>query len=431
MLQRARNITRTSFFKVTSLNAVNVGVKIAGGLLASKMIAIFIGPSGMALMGNLRNLLSSVDTFATLGFQNGIIKYVAEYEADEHKLRKFLTTLFITVIVSVILCSAALLLFTGPLCDYIFPLNPEYAWVIKILAFILPLYTGNLIFMAVLTGLGDYRKVIGVTIWGNASGVLYSALLIWQMGLEGAFLALITAPVLQMVVAYYLLQKRFPRLLFLAKDHFDSSFLKGLLSYSLMSLATAVLGAFILLNIRNSILIDQGAEEAGYWEAMNRISTFYMLFATTLLSVYYLPRLSAAGERAETSVIIRGYYKHLVPLFALGLGVLFIIKHYVVRLTLSPDFEPTEVLFKWQLAGDFLKVCSMILAYQFFARKMTTAYIVSEMLSFAALFFFAKTLIPVYGTEGAVMAHLFTYALYLAGLLVYFRKTVFGRAVQA
>lgn len=229
MLQRARNITRTSFFKVTSLNAVNVGVKIAGGLLASKMIAVFIGPSGMALMGNLRNLLSSVDTFATLGFQNGIIKYVAEYEADEHKLRKFLTTLFITVIVSVILCSLALILFTGPLCDYIFPLNPEYAWVIKILAFILPLYTGNLIFMAVLTGLGDYRKVIGVTIWGNASGVLYSALLIWQMGVEGAFLALITAPVLQMVVAYYLLQKRFPRLLFLAKDHFDSSFLKGLL----------------------------------------------------------------------------------------------------------------------------------------------------------------------------------------------------------
>lgn len=424
MLQRAKDITRTGFFKVSSLNAINVMVKVAGGLLASKMIAIFIGPAGMALLGNLRNLLSSIDTFSTLGFQNGIIKYVAEYEKDEDKLRKFLTTLFVTVLLAIVVSAGALLLFTDEVGQLVFPLNAEYYWVIKVLACMLPFYTGNLIFMAVLSGLGDYRKVIGLTIWGNTSGVLFSALLIWQIGLEGAFLGLIVSPLLQLAVAAYLLSRRFPGLLFLAREHYDSTFLKGLLSYSLMAAVTATMGPLVYLGIRNQLLAGQGPDEAGYWEAMNRIATFYMMFATTLLSVYYLPALSSAQDRKASGHVILGYYKHLVPLFIIGLAAVYFLRHWVVLFTLSAAFEPTENLFKWQLLGDLLKVCSLILGYQFFARKMTTAYIVSELAAFAVLYIASRELIPIFGTEGAVMAHCITYSVYLVGMCIFFRKTI-------
>jgi PST family polysaccharide transporter len=35
----------------------------------------------------------------------------------------------------------------------------------------------------------------------------------------------------------------------------------------------------------------------------------------------------------------------------------------------------------WQLVGDVLKVASLILGYQFFAKKLTVAFIVTELLS--------------------------------------------------
>ena len=60
-----------------------------------KVIAIFVGPSGMALLGNLRNFLTSTEAFATLGFENGVVKYVAEHKKEEQKLQQTLSTILI------------------------------------------------------------------------------------------------------------------------------------------------------------------------------------------------------------------------------------------------------------------------------------------------------------------------------------------------
>ena len=78
-----KTIKRTPLFKVASLNSVSVILKIAIGVITSKVLAVFIGPSGLALTGNLKNFLTSVESIATLGFQNGIVKYVVDAKNDE------------------------------------------------------------------------------------------------------------------------------------------------------------------------------------------------------------------------------------------------------------------------------------------------------------------------------------------------------------
>ena len=71
-----------------SLNSFSILIKIVIGFITSKVIAIFLGPSGMALVGNFRNFISSTEAFATLGFENGLVKYVAEHKNDNEKLTK-------------------------------------------------------------------------------------------------------------------------------------------------------------------------------------------------------------------------------------------------------------------------------------------------------------------------------------------------------
>ena len=73
-------------FKITSLNSFSVALKIGIGLITSKILAIFVGPSGMALVGNLRNFLTSLENISTLGFQNGIVKYTAENEKSKTEI---------------------------------------------------------------------------------------------------------------------------------------------------------------------------------------------------------------------------------------------------------------------------------------------------------------------------------------------------------
>ena len=88
-------------------------MKIATGLITSKVLAIFVGPSGMALAGNLKNFMTSVESIATLGFQNGIVKYVVEHKENEAEFKKIISTVFISLLTVSLLLSGILFGFSS------------------------------------------------------------------------------------------------------------------------------------------------------------------------------------------------------------------------------------------------------------------------------------------------------------------------------
>lgn len=411
---------------MSSLNAVSVLVKVGSGLIAAKILAIFIGPTGLGLIGNLRNTLNTVDTFSTMGIQNGVIKYVAENENNQTKLYRLLSTVFISTFIMVVVLSIVMFLLSEPLSNYIFRSNADYSWVFKVLAFTLPWHAANIIFMAVINGLGKFKQIIGINIAGNIIGLAISALLIWKLQLTGALLGLIISPALLFAFSFYLIHRQFNGFSFLRRKNFDGNVIKRLLSYSLMSLVNAVLGQIIFITIRNTIAVKAGTDEAGFWEAMNRISFFYLMFITTLLTVYFLPKLSVAKSNTETKAVFVSYYKSIVPIFVAGCAVIYLLRFLIVRILFTKEFLPMENLFLWQLLGDIFKAGSLILGYQFFAAKMTKAFIFTEVMSFAIFYFSGIYLIGLFGSEGAVMAHAFTYVVYFIVLVIWFRKILFA-----
>lgn len=420
-----RKILDSPIFKISSLNTASVLVRVAGGLLSSKIIALFLGPAGLTLVGGLRNFLTSIDAVTMLGFQNGIIKNVAEHEKDSEKLGRILSTIFLSIFAVMLLTSLVLILAASYWSKQVFS-SVDYGWVFIVLALSLPWYTGNLVIMSVLNGLGKYKNVIFINIWGNITGVLLSAVLIWQLRVPGALLGVILSPALMFMFSFYHLKRQFPGLGFLKVSKFDNGILRGLFSYSFMSMVTAILGPVVFISIRNTLIQDFSADEAGFWDSINRISVFYFLFVSTMLTVYFLPRLSMAKTRHETHDVFMSYYKTIIPVFAAGLVVVYFLRGFIVRLLFSEEFLPVTDLFLWQLLGDFFKAASLILGYEFFAKKMTRAFIVTEIMSYAVLYFSSRYLIELYGSEGAVMAHAFTYCIYLAVLALYFRKKLFG-----
>lgn len=426
-MQIVKKILGQPLFKISSLNAVSVLVRIAGGLIVSKIIAKYMGPGGMAVVGNLRTFLNSLEGIVTMGVQNGIIKYTAENEKDEQKLYGILSTVFISLFTVILIVSFLLFAFSGFWSQWVFEKlgwHGEYAWIFYVLAFSLPWYAGSLIFMAVLTGLGNYKQVILLNIVGNIIGTVMSAFLIWKYATDGALLGLILFQSVFFLFSFYIVCRRFPKLAFLRWKYFDYRQLRNFSSYSLMTLVTSFTGPYVIMSIRNKLAEDLGAGVAGFWESINRISSFYLLFAVTMLTVYFFPKLSAAKTSKDTKSVFSSYYKTIVPLFALGLVIVYFLRDIIVRLLFTEEFLPMENLFYWQLIGDFFKVCSLIFGYEFFAKKLTKAYIVTEIMSFVILYCSSFILIEKYGGEGAVVAHALTYFIYLAVLIVYFRKTL-------
>ena len=97
--------------------------------------------------------------------------------------------------------------------------------------------------------------------------------------------------------------------------------------------------------------------------------------------------------------------------------LVYLLREYVV-LIIYPDFTGLYPLFKWQLAGDFVRLAAMVLMYQFLAKKLVRAYVVAELGSLLLFYLGARFLVEPYGIEGVVMAHALRYVLFLP--LVFF-----------
>jgi len=419
-----KKITQANLFKITSLNSFSVVLKIGIGLITSKVLAVFVGPSGMALVGNLRNFLTSLESISTLGFQSGIVKYVAQNEKNKTEIQKIIATVFITLLLVVMVLSGLLFFLPSFWNNKVFGDNFEFSLVFKILALALPWYVISIFLLAVINGLGKFKKVIWINCVGNTIGLLVSVLLIFKFKTLGALLAVVISPALLFFVTFYFINKEISFFDAIKFRLFDFKIIKNLSSYSLMALVSAVFGPLVLLAIRNNIIQTLGINQAGYWEIMTRISSYYLLFVSTLLSVYFLPKLSNSKTNQETKSIFWSYYKTILPVFIIGVTLIYFLRFFIIRLLFTADFLSVECLFLGQLSGDVFKVCSLILGFQFLAKKMTIAFIISELISLAVLYFSSIYFIRIFGIEGVVMAQAFDNFLYLFALCVYFRKSL-------
>ncbi|QGK77263.1 oligosaccharide flippase family protein [Flavobacterium sp. SLB02] len=412
-------------FKITSLNSLSIAIKIGIGLITSKILAIFVGPGGMALVGNLRNFLTSLESISTLGFQSGIIKYVAENQKNKEVLKKILATVFISLVFIALILSGILYFFASFWNNTILNSTFDYGLVFKILALALPWYAVSVFLLAVLNGLSQFKKVIWVNIIGNTLGLLVSLFMILKFQTLGALLAIVITPSLLFFVTFYFVQKEINFLEAIKWHLYDFKIIKYLLPFSLMAIVSSVLGPMVYLAMRNSVIEKLGIDQAGFWESMTRISTYYMLFVSTILSVYFLPKLAIAEGNKETKSIFWQYYKFILPVFILGVVVVYFARFFIVQLLFTKEFLPVASLFFWQLIGDVFKVAFLILGYEFFAKKLTKAFIIAEVSSLALLYFSNLVFMECFGIQGVVMAQAFDNFIYLVVLCVYFRKSLF------
>lgn len=417
-----KEILSKPLFKAISLNGISILLKVAIGFITSKVIAVFVGPSGMALVGNLRNFLTTTEAFATLGFENGVVKYVAEHKQEEVKLKQTLSTIFLSVLVVCVLLSLGLFLFSDYFNSSIFGVAYQYAFVFKALAIALPFYIGNIFLIATINGLGEYKKVIYINSIGSCIGLVVSVLLILKLNTEGALLSIILTPSLLFLVSFLSINKEIAIFKVVHSKFYNLSFLKSLSSYSLMALVSAVFGPMVLLSIRKNIILNLGIEQAGFWEAMSRISSYYFMFITSLIGIYFLPKLAMAKDNKETKSLFWEYYKGILPVFIVGMVTIYFLRDFIIQVLFTKQFLPVSKLFFWQLIGDTFKAASFILGYQFYAKKLTKAFIFFELFSLAVLYFSSIYFISIYQIEGVVMAYAVTYGVYLVSLSIYFRK---------
>ncbi|OBX27037.1 PST family polysaccharide transporter [Gelidibacter algens] len=420
-------INNNLLIKIASLNSVSVMTRIVAGFVTSKFIALYIGPSGLAFVGNLRDFFSTLQSFSNLGFYNGVVKYVAEFKKDTLKLSQTLSTVSYCVLASTIVLSIFCFFGADMINRFVFIEGDNYAYLIRIISAVLPFYAINSVILAFLNGLSNFRRLVAIQILGHIFGTLLTIFLIYNHHIQGALLAVVLSEVVLFFITLASISKSVAFFSLIKFRLFDINKVKKLGSFSMMSLFTALTAPLVMLSIRNHIIDTQALVDAGYWEAMNRLSRYYLMFVTSLLTLYVLPRFSEIQTSKEFRHEILGLFKTILPVFALLLIAIYFLRHIIIEVVFSKEFAPVEGLFFWQLIGDFIKVVSVIIATQLLAKRMIWHYLITEALSFATLYVASIYLIDRYGVIGATMAHFVNYLVYMVLILVVFRNSLFGK----
>jgi len=419
-------INKQVLVKVTPLQTASLLTKIIAGILTSKAIAIFIGAEGLALIGNLRNFVSSFQTISILGFYNGLVKYVAEFKDNAAKLSKTLSTVFYLGFIATIAVSTLCYFNAESINNIIFPTYNNYPYVIKIFAIVLPFYALNMFSFSIMNGFSNYKMLIVINIIGQILGLSISLLLIYQNKIEGALISLAIAEALICLITLVGIINRRTLVPLIQVKQMSLGVLKRMSPYSMMALFSSIILPLVLLAIRNYIIDNVGYKDAGFWEAMTRISKYYLMLISSLMALYILPRFSEIDGIKEFRKEVFGFYKTVMPLFAVGLIIIYLLRPFIVLGIFSEEFQPVEDLFLWQLLGDFVKVLSIVIAYQFLAKKMFWHYIVTEAFFVVILYITSVYLIDSYGVKGAVIGHFVSYLMYYGVVLLIFGSSLFG-----
>ena len=422
-MSEIRKIIQQPLFKITSLNSIHILLKLVFGFITSKALAIFVGANGMAFVGNFRAFLNVVENFSLLGIQNAIVKYVSEYQHDKVKLKSVLATFGLLLLVSSIAMSLILILGANYLSKEIFHHSEIYSFVFYILAIVFPLYVFSTFCISVVNGFQEYKKVIYIQIISSSIALLFSVFLIYYYNTFGALISLVLAPVFVFFVSLFYLRNVISFSDVFSFQSFDFLVVKNLSEYVLMALVSGVIGSFVLLEIRTDVIEITGLKNAGIYEGLQRISSYYLLFISSIMAIYFYPKL--AEPNSNTKAIILNYLKTIIPVFAIGLAVIYFLRKFIIQVLFSTEFETMETLFLWQLVGDLLKAISLIFGTILIATKQTKAFIITEIVSLFIMYFSTNWMLHAIGIDGIVIAHTFTYFMYLLILVIYFRKLFF------
>lgn len=416
-------IKKNDFLKTSFFSVFSTFIKIVTGFLTGKVIAVYVGPIGLALIGQLSNFASIVQTFASGAINTGVTKYLAEYKGDKQAEINILSTAAAITFICSIISSLVLLIFADYFASLIFHSN-QYGSIFRIFGVTIIFYAFNALLLSILNGYKEFKKFIYINIITNLIGLTFSVLLIFKYGVYGALLASVTFQSVVFIFTWIAVanSKWYQVKYFLTG--INTFFLKNLSKFSLMALVSALTVPIAQIIIRGHLSNKLGMESAGIWEALNKISTTYLLLITTSLSTYYLPRLSELKDTVLLRLEIINAYKIILPVLVFTSLTLFFFRKQIILLLFSAKFLILQDLLAYQLIGDFIKIASWILAYQMHAKALIKLFIYSEIIFTISYVLLSFLFINILGLEGAVIGYLVNYILYFV-FIIYNLKYIF------
>ena len=376
--------SKSSYRQIIKATSLFGGVQVFNiiiSIIRSKFIAIWLGPTGMGIIGLFASTIGFISGLTNFGIGISAVKDIATAHGSGNQTRISIIVITFKRLVWVTGTIGTLITLTlSPwLSEWTFG-NHDYtlAFVWESITLLFSqLTTGQL---AILQGMRRLNYLAKANIVGNTLGLLIAAPLYYWFGIDAIIPVIIISSIVSLLLSWHFAKK-------IKIEHINVSRLRTiaegknmLIMGFVMSLSNLmVLGTSYIVRVfigNHGGLTDVGLYSAGF----AIINTYVGLVFTAMLTDYY-PRLSAVAhsnslckqtinQQAEITILI------LAPI----LVIFQIFINWIIILLYSRQFVAINDMIYWASFGMFFKAVIWSIGFIFIAKGASKIFFWNELI---------------------------------------------------
>ncbi|MBA3023292.1 MAG: O-antigen translocase [Sideroxydans sp.] len=325
------------------------------GICKVKVLAVWLGPAGIGVIGLYQNIMVMGATLAGCGLQSSGVRQIASAQEDSQLLAVIRRALLWANVLLGALGMLLLWMMREPLSQWVFhdvAHAHEIGWLG--LGVFLSLMISSRI--ALLQGLRCMDAIAKVNVLGAILGAITGMTLVWLLGSEGLHWFVISAPASSLIFSQ-LYASRLPQI----QAPLDWQALhrqwRAMFSLGIPLMAAGLLSLTTQLVARSWVMGDIGLDAAGYFQAAWSISMTYIGYVLGAMGTDYLPRLtSEIHDHPRARVLVNEQTEMALLMAAPVLLAMLTLAPWVIKLLYADSFAPAAEILRWQVMGDVFKV---------------------------------------------------------------------------
>lgn len=412
-MSEASPSSHRQILKSTSVIGGSTVINVLIGVGRTKILAVLLGPSGIALFGLYGSALALISTLSRLGITSSGVRQIAEASGkeDRKKISQTIVTLRRVVLVTGILGAVVVLLLSPALSRLTFG-DTSHTGAFSLLSLSVLFGTVSAGQGALIQGLRLIRALATIKVMGAIFGVVVTVPLVYVFRDRGVAISIVAASAMAALVSW-LYSRRVPVEPIVLSWRDLGQEARGLIGLGLAFMVSATTAAGVIYLIRALIVRQLGLDAAGYYQAAFGLAGVYVGIILGAMGADFYPRLTAAARDNPTCNRLVNEQSEVGLLLA-GPGVVatLVLAPVVIRIFYSADFLPAVEVLRWQILGVFGRVISWPLSYTILAKGRGRLFVAAETASNAvhAVFVFAG--LRIWGLPGAGIAFFAFYVCY-------------------
>jgi antigen flippase len=397
--------------KSTSLVGGSTVLSLLIGLARTKILAVLLGPSGVALFGLYASAVDLVVVVAGMGIQSSAVRQVAEVnsQGDPRQITRTVTALRRLTLVLGLLGALFLFVLRVPISRITFgddAHSSAFGW-LSISIFITVVSSGQ---MALIQGMRRIRDLATIKIIGAFFGLVVTVPIIGLMGESGVAPAMVAVTGSLLVVSWRFARRIPVEPVSLTWNDACREY-KALIGLGLAFLVAGVATAGATYFIRSAIVEHLGLEAAGHYQAAFALSGMYVGIILSAMGFDFYPRLTAiATDNEACNRLVNEQSEVALLVAAPGIVATLALAPLIISVLYSAEFLPAVDVLRWQVLGLLGRIVSWPLGFVILAKGRGKIFAATEILTSIVHVLLVTFAMRNWGLAGTGMAF---FALYL------------------